>query len=236
MNAHELLLVGYFYDIISQRMAIFGGNMKVSFSEIRDGSPIIFILHSGSVHTKMHGNIINLVREDIATISFDTSVSQILKFDHMDIEVIYISDDGHPYVWKKCKIVYFKNNYVLQIKGDGVRYNRRVAYRVSISRSALLRTVNDVEYKTTVKDVSLNGFSIADKKNELHLSLEDGVSIYFEDINHVIDLYGVVTRIEQRDDYVVYGFITRRSCRDLPSYITTKLGDKSNNIPPSYVI
>lgn len=217
-------------------MAIFGGNMKVSFSEIRDGSPIIFILHSGSVHTKMHGNIINLVREDIATISFDTSVSQILKFDHMDIEVIYISDDGHPYVWKKCKIVYFKNNYVLQIKGDGVRYNRRVAYRVSISRSALLRTVNDVEYKTTVKDVSLNGFSIADKKNELHLSLEDGVSIYFEDINHVIDLYGVVTRIEQRDDYVVYGFITRRSCRDLPSYITTKLGDKSNNIPPSYVI
>lgn len=228
--------MGFFHDIICPRMAIFGGNMKVSFSEIRDGSPIIIILHSGSVHTKMHGNIINLIREDIATISFDTSVSQVLKFDHMDIEVIYISDDGYPYVWKKCKIVYFKNNYVLQIKGEGTRYNRRIAYRVSISRSAQLYTTEDKEYKVNVKDVSLNGFSIADKKNELNLSMEDGVSIYFEDLNHTIDLYGTVIRIEQRDDYLVYGFIIRRSCRDLPSYITTKLGDNSNNLPPSYVI
>lgn len=217
-------------------MTIFGGNMKVSFSEIKDGTPIILILHSGSVHTKMHGNIINLIREDIATISLDTSVSQVLKFDHMDIEVIYISDDGFPYVWKKSKIVYFKNNYVLQIKGDGVRYNRRITYRVTISRSAQLRTVEDREYKVLVKDVSLNGFSIVDKKNELQLSMDDGVTINFEDLNHVIDLYGTVTRMEHRDDYIIYGFVIRRSCRDLPSYITTKLGEKSSNIPPSYVI
>lgn len=210
--------------------------MKVNFSEIRDGSPIILLLHHGTVHMKMHGNIINLIREDIATISLETSVSQVLKFDHMDIEVLYISDDGYPYVWKKSKIVYFKNNYVLQIKGEGVRYNRRLTYRVSISRSAILRTADDKEYKVTVKDVSLNGFSVADKKNELNLSLEDGASIYFEDINHVIDLYGTIMRMEQRDDYIIYGFMIRRSCRDLPSYITTKLGDKSNNLPPSYVI
>ena len=217
-------------------MAIFGGNMKFNFSEIRDGSPIILILHTGSVHTKMHGHIINLIREDIATISLDTSVSQVLKFDHMDIEVIYLSDDGYPFVWKKAKIVYFKNNYVLQIKGEGTRYNRRITYRVSISRSAQLRTAEDEEYKVTVKDVSLNGFSVADKKNELKLSMDDGVTIYFEDLSHVIDLYGTVARMEQRDGYIVYGFVIRRSCRDLPSYITTKLGDKSNNIPPSYVI
>jgi len=210
--------------------------MKFNFSEIRDGSPIILILHTGSVHTKMHGHIINLIREDIATISLDTSVSQVLKFDHMDIEVIYLSDDGYPFVWKKAKIVYFKNNYVLQIKGDGTRYNRRITYRVSISRSAQLRTAEDEEYKVTVKDVSLNGFSVADKKNELKLSMDDGVTIYFEDLNHVIDLYGTVARMEQRDGYIIYGFVIRRSCRDLPSYITTKLGDKSNNIPPSYVI
>jgi len=210
--------------------------MKFNFSEIRDGSPIILILHTGSVHTKMHGHIINLIREDIATISLDTSVSQVLKFDHMDIEVIYLSDDGYPFVWKKAKIVYFKNNYVLQIKGDGTRYNRRITYRVSISRSAQLRTAEDEEYKVTVKDVSLNGFSVADKKNELKLSMDDGVTIYFEDLNHVIDLYGTVARMEQRDGYIIYGFVIRRSCRDLPSYITTKLGDKSNNLPPSYVI
>ena len=217
-------------------MAIFGGNMKFNFSEIRDGSPIILILHTGSVHTKMHGHIINLIREDIATISLDTSVTQVLKFDHMDIEVIYLSDDGYPFVWKKAKIVYFKNNYVLQIKGDGTRYNRRITYRVSISRSAQLRTAEDEEYKVMVKDVSLNGFSVADKKNELKLSMDDGVTIYFEDLSHVIDLYGTVARMEERDGYIIYGFVIRRSCRDLPSYITTKLGDKSSNIPPSYVI
>ena len=210
--------------------------MKYSFSDIREGSPIILMLHNGSVHMKMHGNIINLIREDIAIITLDTSVSQILKFDNMDINMIYVSEDGTPYIWKKAKVVYFKNNYVLQIKGEGARYNRRVTYRVNVSHSAQVYTANETEYRVLVKDVSLSGFSIADKKNELHLSLEDGVTLHFEDLNHVIDLYGTVTRIEERDDYPVYGFLIRRSCRDLPSYITTKLGERRNNIPPSYVI
>lgn len=210
--------------------------MKYSFSDIREGSPIILVLHNGSVHMKMHGNIINLIRDDIAIITLDTSVSQVLKFDNIDLDMIFVSDEGRPYIWKKVKIVYFKNNYVLQVKGDGSRYNRRITYRVTTSRSAQLYTADDSEYRVIVKDVSLSGFSVADKKNELHLSLEDGVTIHFEDLNHVIDLYGTVIRIEERDNYVVYGFMIRRSCRDLPSYITTKLGDRRNNIPPSYVI
>ena len=210
--------------------------MKYSFSDIREGSPIILMLHNGSVHMKMMGNVISLIREDIAIITLETSVSQILKFDNIDLNVIYISEDGTPYIWKKAKVVYFRNNYVLEVKGEGTRYNRRVTYRVNISHSAQAYTADDIEYRVLVKDVSLSGFSIADKKNELHLSLEDGITIRFEDINHVIDLYGTVTRIDERDDYPIYGFMIRRSCRDLPSYITTKLGERRNNIPPSYVI
>lgn len=210
--------------------------MKYSFSNIKDGSPIIIVMHNGSVHAKMQGNIINLIREDIATISLDTRTSQILKFDHMELEVVYVSEDGTPYVWKKAKIVYFKNNYVLQIKGDGTKYNRRMTYRVHISQAAELRKADDTVCPATVKDVSLTGFSIIDKKKEINLSLDDGVTIYFEDINHQIDLYGTVIRIEKKDDSIIYGFIIRRSCRDLPSYITTKLGDRRSNIPPSYII
>lgn len=210
--------------------------MKYSFSEIRDGSPIIIIMHNGSVHSKMNGNIINLIREDIATISLDTPTSQILKFDHMELEFVYVSEDGVPYIWKKVKIVYFKNNYVLQVKGDGSKYNRRMTYRVSLSQTAELRKADDTIYHVAVKDVSLTGFSIADKKNQLHLSMEDGVTIFFEDVNHIIDLYGCVMRIEEKDDTIIYGFSIRRSCRDLPSYITTKLGNRRNNIPPSYII
>lgn len=210
--------------------------MKYSFSNIKDGSPIIIVMHNSSVHSKLNGNIINLIREDIATISLDTPTSQILKFDHMDLEFIYVSEDGVPYIWKKAKVVYFKNNYVLQIEGDGIEYNRRMTYRVNISQSAQLRKADDNTYEVIVKDVSLTGFSILDKNNELHLSLEDGVTIYFEDINHTIDLYGTVIRLEKKDDSVIYGFTIRRSCHDLPSYITTKLGDCRDNIPPSYII
>lgn len=210
--------------------------MKYSFSDIKDGSSIIIMMHNGSVHMKMVGNIINLIRADIATISLETPTTQVLKFDHMELEVIYVSEEGIPYIWKKAKIVHFKNNYVLQIKGDGTKYNRRMTYRVKISQSAELHKADDTLYQVTVKDVSLTGFSVYDKKKELHLTKEDGVTIQFEDINHRIDLYGTVIRIEEKEDSITYGFIIRRSCRDLPSYITTKLGDRRNTIPPSYII
>lgn len=210
--------------------------MKYSFSNIKDGSPIIIVMHNDSVHTRLNGNIINLIREDIATISLDTPTSHILKFDHVDLEFIYVAEDGVPFIWKKAKIVYFKNNYVLQIKGDGTKYNRRMTYRVNISQSAQLRTADEQVHDVIVKDVSLTGFSVFDKKDILHLSMRDGVTIYFEDINHTIDLYGTVIRLEEKEEGIIYGFTIRRSCHDLPSYITTKLGDRRNNIPPSYII
>lgn len=210
--------------------------MKFSFSNIKDGSSIIILIHNGSVHSKMQGNIINLIREDIAIISLETPTSHILKFDHMELELVYVAENGTPYIWKKAKIVYFKNNYVLQIKGDGTKYNRRMTYRVTISQNAKLLTTNDGEFCALVKDVSLTGFSIIDKKNELPLSLDDGATIIFDDIEHHIDLYGTVVRIEEKDNSIIYGFHIRRSCRDLPSYITTKLGNRRRNIPPSYII
>lgn len=210
--------------------------MKYNFSDIEDGSPIILMLHNGSVHMKLDATIINLIREDIAIITLETSVTQVLRFDNIEINVVYVSEEGTPYMWKKAKIVHFKNNYILEVKGEGVRYNRRYTYRVNVNRVAQVLTSNDDEFRISVKDVSLTGFSLADKKNELHLEIDDGVSIYLEDINHVIDLYGTVMRIEKKDDYYIYGLRIKRSCRDLPSYITAKLGDKRSNMPPSYVI
>ena len=210
--------------------------MKFSFSNIKDGSSIIILMHNGTVHSKLHGNIINLIREDIATISLETPTTHIIKFDHMELELVYISENGTPYIWKKVKIVHFKNNYVLQIKGDGTKYNRRMTYRVTISQNAELQTTNNGVFHALVKDVSLTGFSVVDKKKELPLHLEDGATIIFDDINHHIDLYGTIVRIEEKENSIIYGFHIRRSCRDLPSYITTKLGNRRNNIPPSYII
>ena len=210
--------------------------MKYNFADIPDGSSIILMLHNGSIHMKLDATIINLIREDIAIITLEPSLTQILKFDNIDLDIIYESDDGFPYMWKKAKIVYFKNNYILEVKGEGIRYNRRYTYRVNVGLIAKVHTIDGAEHHVMVKDVSINGFSLADKKNELSLAIEDGVSIYFEDMDHIIDLYGTVMRIEQKENYNIYGLKIRRSCKDLPSYITTKLGDNRSNMPPSYVI
>lgn len=210
--------------------------MKYNFSDIKEGSPILLLLHSGSVHMKMNANIVNLIREDIATITLQTSVTQILKFDNIEIEVIYTSLDGYPYIWRKAKIVYFKGNYVLQVRGEGARYNRRCTYRVGVSRTAHLRTHDGHEHRIIVKDVSLTGFSITDRLRDFYLSTGDTATLTFEDIGHELELYGSVIRIEEHDDYTIYGFTIQRSCKDLPSYITNKQRRKRNSLPPSYVL
>lgn len=210
--------------------------MKYIFSEIPEGSPIALMLHNGSIHMRMDANIISFVREDIAIITLHTSVTQILKFDNIDIEVIFTNREGIPYQWRKAKIVYFKGNYVLQVKGDGARYNRRCTYRVGVSRTAQIRTDGQREYRTLVKDVSLTGFSITDRVGDLDLTEGDTATLTFEDLGHELNLQGVVVRIITADDYKTYGFSIIRSCKDLPSYIAIKQRRKRNNLPPSYVI
>ena len=210
--------------------------MKYVFSNIPEGSLIALMLHNGSIHMRMDASIVSFVREDIAIITLHTSVTQILKFDNIDIEVNFTTRDGIPYQWRKAKIVYFKGNYVLQVKGDGARYNRRCTYRVGVSRSAQLRTSDGREYRIIVKDVSLTGFSITDRTGDVTLFQGDSATLIYEDLGHEIDLYGSVVRIVETDNYKTYGFTITRSCRDLPSYIATKQRRKRNNLPPSYVI
>lgn len=210
--------------------------MKYVFSEIPEGSPITLMLHNGSIHMRMDANIVSFVRDDIAIITLQTSVTQILKFDNIDIEVNFTTREGIPYQWRKAKIVYFKGNYVLQVKGDGTRYNRRCAYRVGVSRSAWLRTRDKREHRVIVKDVSLSGFSITDRTGDVVLSQGNTATLIYEDLGYEIELCGSVVRILETDDYTTYGFTITRSCRDLPSYIAAKQRRKRNNLPPSYVI
>lgn len=210
--------------------------MKYNFSDIKEGCPIVLMLHSGSVHMKMDAVIDRLIRDDIAFITLQTTTTQILKFDDIDIEVIYTSSDGYPYMWHKAQIVYFKGNYVLQVKGDGTRHNRRCTYRVAVSKTARLYTLDEQIHRIIVKDVSLNGFGITDRNRDLNFTPGTVATLMFEDLGFFIDLQGVVIRIEEHDDYVVYGFTIQRSCKDLPNYITTKQGQRHNTLPPSYVL
>ncbi len=210
--------------------------MKHNFSDIKPGSQLTLMLHSGSVHMKMGAVLEKFLREDLAVITLQTSVKQILNFEKVTIEMVYTSDEGYPYQWRQARIVYLKGNYVLQVAGEGVRFNRRTTFRVGVSRHAQLRTQDGREQRTIVKDVSLTGFSITDRSKELPLKMGSLATLIFEDIGHEINLLGNVLRVEEKEDCIIYGFNIQRSCKDLPSYINIKQRRKRSTTPPSYIV
>ena len=208
--------------------------MKYQFSTIRAGEPIALMLYNGSVHMRMDATIRQMLRDDIAAITLDIPTKQILRFDNIDIDVIYYARNGLPYLWRRSRIVYFKGRYILQVKGEGMRFNRRCTYRVGVSQAARLITSDGTEQATTVRDVSLTGFSITDNSSEVLFKEKDKARLVFEDLGHEIVLTGSVIRIERRGTRTVYGFTLISSSRDLPSYIAFKERRKRHNLPLSY--
>ena len=61
-----------------------------------------------------------------------------------------------------------------------------------------------------------------DRKKEWNLQKGSHASLKFEDIGHELDLEGYVVRIEEADDYTVYGFVITKASRDLSSYVNQK--------------
>ena len=73
-----------------------------------------------------------------------------------------------------------------------------------------------------LKDVSVSGFSISDRKRELKLQKGNQLTISFEDLGYRMELAGRVVRIEERDDMIVYGMTITNICNDLSAYINVK--------------
>ena len=201
--------------------------MKKEFNEIEAGSRILLNLSSGNKSLEMGGSIIKHLKDNIALISLDNSNGQILKFENVTINVIYTNAEGIPYIWMNATVVYYQGQYLLQVKPDGGRrHNRRSSFRVGVSHYAKLRITGHGETEVVVRDVSLTGFSVTDRKKELNLSQGTHVLLRYEDIGHELELEGNVVRIEETDDYTIYGFVITKSCRDLSSYVNVKQRQK----------
>ena len=209
-------------------MAIYGGlTVKQEFSEIEVGSRILLSLSSGNKSMEMGASITRHLKDNIALITLDTNNGQILKFDNININVIYTNPDGIPYIWMNATIVYYQGQYLLQVKADGGRrHNRRSSFRVGVSHYAKLRVAGQGELEVVVRDVSLTGFSLTDRKKELGLSQGTHALLRYEDIGHELELEGNVVRIEETDEYIIYGFVITKSCRDLSSYVNLKQRQK----------
>ena len=201
--------------------------LKQEFSEIEVGSRILLSLSNGNKSMEMGATIARHLKENIALITLDNSNGQILKFDNISINIIYTNADGIPYMWMNSVIVYYQGQYLLQVKADGGhRHNRRNSFRVGVSHYAKLRIVGSGEVEVVVRDVSLTGFSITDRKKELGLTHGTHGLLRYEDIGHQLELEGNVVRIEETDEYIIYGFVITKSCRDLSSYVNLKQRQK----------
>lgn len=201
--------------------------MKKEFSEIEPGSRILLNLSSGNKSMEMGASIIRHLKDNIALIALDNSSGQVLKFDNITINVIYTNNEGIPYIWLNSTVVYYQGQYLLQVRAEGGRrHNRRSSFRVGVSHYAKLRRPGHGEVEVVVRDISLTGFSITDRKKELNMTQGMHVLLRYEDIGHELELEGNVVRIEETEDYIIYGFVLTKSSRDLSSYVNTKQRQK----------
>lgn len=196
--------------------------MGVKLAEIEDGSHLVLKIRTLDNQMELGATLKKHLEDNIILIDLEYSGTQRLVFDHVLIDMEYPQVDDLPIIWRNVKIVSYKSEYVLQVRSEGVRNNRRGAFRVSVAQMAWFRMEGRALQKVLVKDISITGFSISDRSKELNLSIGDKVNISFEDWGYQIRLDGRMVRIEEREDMTIYGFEICSQCNDLASYISVR--------------
>lgn len=197
--------------------------MKKEFTEISVGTPLLITVSSKGNTMEMSAELVKHLKSNIALVNLANDTGKTLNFDGVDISVVYTSNEGVPYAWFKCKIIAYQGYYLLQVsENGGRRFNRRNSFRVSIAKNAKLRVPGHGTSTVLVGNVSLTGFSVTDRDKLLNLEKGTHVTLIYEDIGHELNLEGNVVRIQEEKDYIIYGFVITKACRDLPSYVTAK--------------
>lgn len=194
----------------------------MKLSEIEEGSRITLLIYNDENKMQMEAVIMKHIREDIALISIDYDTKRKLVFENVRVDMEYCTQEGVPHIWRSVKVVSYKADYAIQVFSEGVRHNRRGCFRVSVAIPTTVHVEGGGSQPIMVKDVSLSGFSIADRKKELRLKMGDRLSLKFEDLGHILDLKGIVVRIQEEEDMLIYGLETQNMCKDLSSYINAK--------------
>ncbi len=196
--------------------------MGVKLGEIAEGAHITLYISNKDKNLQLEANIKKQIRSNVSLIDIGYTDNKRLVFDNVQIDVEYHPENDVPLVWHNAKIISYKDEYVLQVFTDGMRHNRRGSFRVAVATAAQLRMTGRGAQYVMIRDVSLSGFAIADRKKDLNLLIGDQLSVYFEDLGHKLDLDGRVVRIEEREEMIIYGFEITNLCKDLSSYISVR--------------
>lgn len=189
-------------------------------SEITEGDRFVLHISNEGNSLDLYGVIKKHLKENIALITI--LHNQRLSFENVHVDVEAMGEESIPIMWRNVKIVNYKGDYILQAPTDGAKHNRRGCFRVAVAMVAQMRMGGNGAKHVMVRDISLSGFAIADRKKELELSKGTVLSIFFEDLGCSIDLTGKLVRIEEREDMTIYGFQNINLCRDLSNYLNIK--------------
>ena len=196
--------------------------MNYKFQDIEENSPIVLNIHFGEKQMELGAVIQKHLAQNFTLITLDYRGEKRLNFDNVKLDVQHQANDGIPVLWHGAKILFYKNSYLLQINTPGVKSNRRNSFRVSIATLGWLNVSGKQAVQALIKDISMTGFAITDRKKELNLVSGDRASLTFEDLTYKIHLEGKVVRIEKHDDYIIYGFAILNICNDLTAYLNLK--------------
>lgn len=203
--------------------------MKKEFKEIEAGSRLLLSLSSGNRSMEMTATLVRHLKENIALITLDTATNQVYKFDNISISIVYTNPEGIPFIWMNSTIVFYQGQYLLQVKADGGQpHMRRNCYRVGVSQYAKLQIPENGTLDVIVRDVSLTGFSITSRQKDLPLENGTRCILFYEDAGHILNLEGNVVRIEETEQYTIYGFVITKSCKELSAYVNMKQKQKRN--------
>ena len=196
--------------------------MAIKFTDIKENSPIVLNIYANNKHMDLGAVVQKHLGQNLSLITLNYSGGKRLTFNNVQIDVLYCPEDAVPVIWHKAKIITHKDAYLLQVITDGAKSNRRNSFRVGVATMGWLNVATQKPRQVMVKDVSMTGFAITDRKKELNLEMGTRLSLSFDDITYQLHLDGKVVRIEEHEGYIIYGMVILNVCNDLPLYISAK--------------
>lgn len=199
--------------------------------EIEEGEPIQVIASMGDNKVE-YMTTVDYRKGGVLFVEPIRYEGKILDFssDKVNLTVMYVVDGEKPMIWEKCVVRYIQTEtqklYAIICKRDGVRWNRRYAFREYMGIGGSLLSENSRKrWDVIVKDISTEG--VAFVINSGDVSMEDIGSFHleFEDReNHLsIQLDGRVVREETvEEDKKVFGAALKRANIDIGRYILQK--------------
>ena len=200
----------------------------MKLSELEEGNKLSLRIMANNKKVQFNAILKKHVRDNVAIITIISDNGKVLKFDNIRTDMEFSPAGDVPFIWYNVKVVNYKDDdYALQVFSDGARHNRRGSFRVGVSAPARVKNPSPgMPRDVMVRDVSLTGFSVSDRKGELILAPGDMLTVFWEDFGHMLNLTGRVVRTEEQEGVTIYGLELCNVCKDLSPYISKRQRQK----------